>query len=220
MNKVQEKMNIFVEKIIAFTEMRYMKVIMNGFMGVTAITICGSIFTLLKSVPFEPWLNFLSNTGLGNIISIPVSITTDVIALYVVLSMANQTAKSFDCDGFGAALVGLGSFLLLTPFTTTVYNADYTVATEVSNVISLNAIGAQGIFLAIIVGIVAARIYVFFLNKGWKIKMPPSVPKNVASMFESLVPGGMVFLLFLGIRYGLSVSRSKKWRMSLYRNVT
>ena len=206
MNKIQEKMNAFVEKIIAFTEMRYMKVIMNGFMGVTAITICGSLFTLIKSIPFDPWLNFLSTTGLGNIISLPVAITTDVIALYVVLSMANQTAKSFDYDGFSAALVGLGSFLLLTPFTTTVYNADYTVATEVSNVISLNAIGAQGVFLAIIVGIVAARIYVFFLKKGWKIKMPDSVPQNVACMFESLIPGGMVFIFFLGIRYGLSLT--------------
>lgn len=206
MNKVLERMNVFIDKIVGFTEMRYMKVIMNGFMGVTAITICGSLFTLLKSIPFDPWINFLNQTGLGNVLSIPVSITTDVIALYVVLSMANQTAKSFNHDGFAAALVALGSFLLLTPFTTTVYNADYSVATEVSGVISLSSIGAQGIFLAIIVGIISTRIYVFLLDRGLKIKMPPSVPKNVASMFESLLPGGIVFVIFLCIRYGMSMT--------------
>lgn len=203
MNNIIDKV---VDKVTAFTQMRYMKIIMNGFMGVTAITICGSLFTLLKSLPFDPWLNFLASSGLGNLLSIPVLITTDAIALYVVLSMAYHTAKSFNHDGFAASLVALGSFLLLTPFSTTVYNADYTVATEVTNVIPLSAIGAQGIFLAILVGIIAAKIYVFFIDKGWKIKMPASVPANVSGMFEGLVPGGLTFIVFLLIRYGMSLT--------------
>lgn len=199
-------MNKIVAKITDFTQTRYMQILMNGFMGITAITICGSLFTLLKSVPFEPWLNFLSTSGLGEILSIPVSITTDVIAIYVVISMAYQTAKSFGKDGFSPALVGLGAFLLLTPFTTVVYNADYTVATPVSGVIPLSAIGAQGMFLAIFAGIIGARVYIFFIDQGWKIKMPDSVPENVSKMFEALIPGGLTFVVFLAVRYGMSLT--------------
>lgn len=196
--------NNVVEIVTKFCEMRYMKVITNGFMGIAAITICGSIFTLIKSIPFEPWTNFLTSTGLNAVLSIPVLITTDLLALYVVFSIAHNTAKSFDFDGFSASLVAVGSFLLLTPFTTTITDAVTNATTEVSGVIPLSALGAQGIFLAIITGILATRIYIFFNTKGFKIKMPPSVPKNVAGMFESLIPGGLTFVVFLLIRYGLS----------------
>lgn len=194
-------MNKFLAKLTAFTQTRYMKVLLNGFMAITAITICGSLFTLVKSIPIPVWQDFLTSSGLGTILSIPISITTDAIALYVVLAMAYQTAKSFDRDGFSAALVGIGSFLVLTPFSTVVYNADRTVQTPVSSVIPLSAIGSSGMFLAIIVGIFAARLYVFFLDKGWKISMPESVPANIAKMFEDIIPGGLVFLVFLVIRY-------------------
>lgn len=199
-------MDKILEKITAFTQTRYMKVLMNGFMGISAITICGSLFTLLKSIPIDPWLNFLASSGIGDLLSVPVSITTDAVAIYVVLSMAYHTAKSFDKDAFSPALVALGAFLLLTPFTTTVYNADYTVATQVDSVIPLSSIGAQGMFLAMIVGILAARIYIFFIDRGWKIKMPDSVPANVSGMFEALIPGGLTFVVFLAIRYGMSLT--------------
>ncbi len=195
-----------LEAVTKFTRLRYMQVLMNGFMGMSAITICGSLFTLLKSIPFGPWTTFLATSGLGEILSIPVSITTDVIAIYVVISMAYNLAKSFDMEGFSPALVALGSFLLLTPYNTVVYNADYTVATPVSGVIPLGPIGTQGMFLGIIVGMLAARIYIFLIQKGFKIKMPDSVPENVSKMFEALIPGGLTFVVFLAIRYGMSLT--------------
>jgi PTS system cellobiose-specific IIC component len=34
--------------------------------------------------------------------------------------------------------------------------------------------------------------------------MPESVPANVSGMFEAMIPGGLVFLIFLLVRYGLS----------------
>lgn len=195
-----------LEKVNKFTNSKPMKILMNGFMGMTAITISGSIFTLLKSLPFDPWLNFLSSSGLGDILSIPISITTDVISLYVVLSMAYHTAKETDHDGFSSALVALGAFLLLTPFESTVYNEDYTVASVVSDVIPTSVLGAQGMFLAIIVGICATLLYNWILDRGWTIKMPDSVPQNVSNMFTSLIPGGLTFIVFLAIRWGMSVT--------------
>ncbi|MCI8402463.1 MAG: PTS sugar transporter subunit IIC [Lachnospiraceae bacterium] len=203
---MKEKLQTILQKVSAFTSTRYMKILMNGFMGMSAITICGSLFTLLKSLPFDPWLNFLASSGIGDLLSIPVSITTDAVALYIVLSMAYETGKTFKENAFASALVALGSFLLLTPFNTIVYSADYTVATPVSNVIPVSAIGSSGMFLAILVGISASRLYIFFVKKGWKIRMPDSVPPNVTAMFESLIPGGLVFVVFLVIRYVMGLT--------------
>lgn len=203
-------MDKFLSKVNAITQKRYLQVLMNGFIGISAISIAGSLFTLVKSIPFDPWLKFLASSGLGAILAIPVSITTDLIALYVVISMAYHMAKSFDMDGFAPSLVALGSFLLVTPFQTIYRSLDPAtntmVATVIPNVIPMSAIGAQGLFLAIFSGLVAARLYIFCIQKGFKISMPDSVPENVAKMFEAMIPGGIVFLVFLGIRYGMSLT--------------
>lgn len=189
---MSEKVQTILQKVTAFTQSRYMQILMNGFIGVSALTICGSLFTLVKSIPITPWLNFLTASGLGDLLSIPVSITTDAIALYIALSMGYETAKSYEQDGLPVALVSLGSFLLVTPFG--------------DSGVPLSAIGTQGMFLAIIVGIGAARLYIFLIQKGIRIKLPDSVPANVGGMFESLLPGGLTFVVFLAVRYGMSLT--------------
>lgn len=199
--------NRLLPGVTKFTQLRYMKVLMNAFMGITAISIAGSLFTLVKSIPIPQWQSFLASSGLGGILSIPVAITTDVFAMYLVCSMAYQTAKSFEKRGFTPALIALGSFLILTPFTTTITStndAGKEIVQTISNVIPVSSLGAQGLFLAMFVGVISSRLYIFAMDKGWKIKMPASVPPNVSGMFEAMIPGGLVFVLFLMIRFGMA----------------
>lgn len=200
----------FFEKIIAFTKTRYMKAMMDGFMGIAAITIAGSLFNLLKSIPIPAYQTFLTNSGLGALLSIPVSITSDLMAIYVVISMAYCLAKSFKRDGFAAGLIAFGSFMILNPLTASSTSVDpetgERVVTTVNKAISMSSVGSQGIFLAIIVGLLSARLYVFFLDRGWKIKMPDSVPPNVSAMFENMLPGGLTFAIFLVVRYLMSLT--------------
>ena len=203
-------MDNFLEKIVGFTQKRYMKVLMDGFMSIAAVSIAGSLFNLIKSIPIGAWQTFLATSGLGTLLSIPVSITSDLMAIYVVFAMAYCLAKSFNRDGFAAGIIAFGSFMILTPLTASSTAVDPAtgerLVTTVQNAISLSAVGSQGIFLAIIVGLLSARLYVFFLDRGWKIKMPDSVPSNVASMFENMLPGGATFIVFLAIRYGMSLT--------------
>lgn len=203
-------MDKFLEKIVGFTQKRYMKMLMDGFMSIAAVSIAGSLFNLIKSIPIGAWQTFLATSGLGTLLSIPVSITSDLMAIYVVFAMAYCLAKSFNRDGFAAGIIAFGSFMILTPLTASSTAVDPAtgerLVTTVQNAISLSAVGSQGIFLAIIVGLLSARLYVFFLDRGWKIKMPDSVPSNVASMFENMLPGGATFIVFLAIRYGMSLT--------------
>ena len=199
-------MNNILDKVMKFTQAKYMRILSNGFMSVAAITIAGSIFTLVKSLPIPVWQAFLASSGLGNLLSIPVSITSDLMALWVALGMGAAVAKEFDKDRLSCALVGLGSFMVLTPFTATVYSADYTSSTQVPNVIPVSSMGAQGIFLAMIAGILGARLYAFLIDKNIKLKMPDSVPSNVSGMFEMMIPAGVVFLVFLVARWGFSLT--------------
>ena len=197
-------MKKILEKLIALSQMRYARIITNGFISIAAISIAGSLFSLLKSIPFTFWQNFLSISGLGSILSIPISITTSCFAIYTAVSMGYQVGKEFEKDRFSTALIGFACFLLLIPFVTTATVMGRTG--NVTGVIPTSATGAEGVFVALFAGIVGPRIYVAIVDKGWTIKMPDSVPDIVSKMFEMMIPGGIVFMLFLGIRYVFSLT--------------
>lgn len=197
------------EKLTKFTKLCYIKVITNAFMSIAALSIAGSIFSLIKSLPIPIWQTFLTTSGLGSILSIPVSVTSDLIAVFVVLAIATETAKSFDEKPFAPSLIALASFMILTPFSGQVQGVNEigkSVLVTANNIIPLSSLGARGVFLAMIVGILAARLYIALVKKGITIKMPASVPPAVGQMFETMIPGGLTFILFLILRWVFSLT--------------
>lgn len=209
MSYVDEKI---VPKVVGFTQKRFMTILMNSFMSITALTIAGSIFTIIKSLPLGAgYTAFLTNTMIGStslldVLSFPVHVTSDFIAVYLVFAIGYFTAKSFDKTAISGGLIALGSFLLLQNFSAPFMNEAGEFVGMVQNVIPMGPLGAQGIFLAILVGMLAGYTYVFLLNKNIKLKMPETVPANVQSMFEAMLPAGIVFLLFLIIRCGVDAA--------------
>ncbi len=208
-----EKIKNFLEKnLVPFTDKitnnRYVKILMDSFMGISALTIGASFFVLIRSLPLGEWyVNFLQNTGLYDILNFPILITSELISLYLILAIGYFTAKSFNKKPINGALIALGSYLMLTPFettTTVVTESGEEIVAAVSSVLSVSSFSSMGIFLAMIAGIISVRIYVFFDDRGLKIKMPASVPENVTNMFETMIPASMVFIIFMAVRVACS----------------
>lgn len=211
MDKLKALMNEkVIPKVMWFTNARYIQILMNAFMGISALTIGGSIFALIRSLPLGDWYTgFLTSTGLMDILNFPIMITSDLISLYLVFALGFFVAKEFGRNTLSGALIALGAFLLLTPFETTatlVDEAGNEVTGAVTGVLPVANFGATGIFLAMITGLVAARLYVWFVEKDIKIKMPASVPENVSNMFETMIPAGCVFILFLVVRVAVAAT--------------
>ena len=181
---------------------RYLKAISSGFIAIMAATIVGSIFTLIGNLPFTAWTNWLASTGLNKILALPGQCTTDLIALYAVFFIAYNLAETFDVDGKGAGLACLVSFFVVTG-RATYFAAASTDAAAVS-ALSTNFLGAKGLFTAMIVGLLGARIYVMVVKRGWVIKLPDSVPPNVAGSFNALIPSFFVVIVFLLVAMGMS----------------
>ncbi len=174
---------------------RYLKAISSGFIAVMAATIVGSIFTLIGNLPITAWTTWLAETGLSSILALPGQCTTDLIAVYAVFFIAYSLAKSFDVDGAGAGLSCLVSFFIVTGRT-----AYFATAAEDATAVSALAttyLGAKGLFTAMIIALIGARVYVAVVKKGWVITLPESVPPNVANSFSSLIPAAFVIVIFL-----------------------
>lgn len=181
---------------------RYLKAVSSGFIAIMAATIVGSIFTLIGNLPITAWTDWLAATGLNKILALPGQCTTDLIALYAVFFIAYNLAETFDVDGKGAGLACLVSFFVVTGRTT--YFATAAEDAAAVSALSTGFLGAKGLFTAMIVALLGARIYVFVVKKGWVIKLPDSVPPNVAGSFNALIPSFFVVIAFLLVAMGMS----------------
>ncbi|MCD7807925.1 MAG: PTS transporter subunit EIIC [Erysipelotrichaceae bacterium] len=171
-----------------------LKGISSGMMGSLIVTFVGSISLLLVVFPVDAISNTVAALGLSSILLNVYNVTVGCLALYMVVLLTNSLVKSYDPkeDGVSAALIGLLSFLIVTPLSTTIDEATCVPTTW---------LGTSGIFSAIIIAIVTAKIYVTVKHKGWTIKMPDSVPPMVSRTFESLIPGIIISILFIVVNY-------------------
>lgn len=190
MEKFFDKINPLMTKL---ANNKTLKGISSGMMGSIIVTLLGSLCLLLAVFPIEAVKNFIADIGLRPIFLEINSITIGCLALYIVVMVTNSIVKSYDPkkDGISAAIIALLSFLIVTPLGET---ADQVRA------IPSTWLGAAGVFSALIIAIVTAKLFVFVQNKGWTIKMPASVPPMVAHTFEALIPGLMIGVIFIIIK--------------------
>ena len=176
---------------------RYLKAISSGFIAIMAATIVGSMFTLIGNLPIEAWTDWLAETGISKFLALPGQCTTDLIAVYASFFIAYHLASSFDEQGAGtgAGLACLVSFFVITGRTTFFGEASAEAASI--SAIATDYLGAKGLFAAMIIALIGARIYIAVVKAGWVIKLPDSVPPNVANSFSSLIPAAIVVTFWL-----------------------
>jgi PTS system cellobiose-specific IIC component len=160
----------------------YLQTISASMMGTLTPIIIGSIAVLLLVFPITAVQNAVAALELSGILSNVNSLTIGSMSLYVAFLMSRNLVNKFipEEDGVLAGVMGLMSFLILTPLGTT---------TEDATAIPTTWLGAQGVFSAMIVGLFVGRIFVLFRQKNLTVKMPDSVPPMVTKVFDSLFPG-------------------------------
>lgn len=171
---------------------RHLVAIRDGFVTLMPLIIAGSLGTLINAFPIKGYQNFMINVfgeswksfG-GNIWSGSLAI----MSFLVVFTIAYNLAKSYDSDGLTAGVIAFASLLAITKPTADGSGIPYSAA------------GGLGLFLAIIVAIVATEIFVRLRRtKVLVIKMPDSVPPAVSKSFASLLPVIITITIFAVIK--------------------
>ena len=180
----------FGQAAAKFSSIPIIKAVSNGIMMATPFIMVGSIFTLLNNIPWDPYINFLTDTNIADLFNTANRFTMGIIALIVSFTVAYQHVKDKKSEAVAAGIVSACSFLILIP----------TVALENGSVtIDINALGSSNLFTAIIVAILASMLFDFFVQKGLVIKLPASVPPATMSAFTSLIPAFIVIIIFATI---------------------
>ncbi|WP_286906774.1 MULTISPECIES: PTS sugar transporter subunit IIC [Clostridium] len=184
--------------------------ITGGMMIALPVTLFGSFASLFQNLPIPAWKAFLASSGIAGLLNTGILFTTNFLAVVFVLTISGSYAKQYKEDSIIASLLSAVCFFIITP--TAVNKVNEVNVTS----IPVEWLGAKGIFSAIIISIVATRLYVYIKQAGWTIKMPSSVPPVVSSSFSSLIPGLLVIALFLAVAGGFAATPFKTMHGFIY----
>lgn len=218
LDKIQEKI---LPPIMKFANSKVIVAIKDGIIITMPLTLIGSVFLLLANLPFPSiaaWSSFMSGI-FGPFWSDPlnqaVNATFNILALAAVYGIASKYAKNEGCDAVSAGLLGLVSFLIVTPSHSAV-----AAGTKIGGVVTKYAdnvsgipsyyTGGRGMITAILVGLFAGYVYSWFITRDIRIKMPESVPAGVANAFSALIPGFVIVLVsvIVYLIFGLATNGS------------
>lgn len=190
---------------------RHIAAIRDAFILVFPLIMAGSIVTLLNFAVLSPDGFIAKILFLGNIFPNLASAqalftpvmqgSTNIMAILIVFLVARNLAISFKEDDLLAGLTAVGAFFIVyTPYET-VNNQAY---------MTVKFLGAQGLFVAIIVGIIVGEVF-SRLSRSPKllIKMPDQVPPAVARSFKVLIPIVIITILFSVLNYLITLVSPK-----------
>lgn len=153
-------------------ENRVMIALRNGISLVIPITIIGSIFNIIAYFPVNGWSEFLG--PFQQILEIPATACMGMMAIIAVVGVSYNLAKEYDLEPLSSSIVAFTTFVV------TQTNNEYIINTA--------NFGVNGLFLGMVVAIIAVQIIRFFVRRNMVVKLPKSVPPMVYSSFEMLIP--------------------------------
>lgn len=165
---------------------RHLVAIRDSFMVMMPLMILGALAVLINNLPIPFFQEFMTNLfhgeawkGFGGGIW---NGTFAILSVCISFLLAYNLANSYGKDGLSAGIVSLASFFAIGALNTP------------DNIAGMSS---QGLFVALIVGIVSSEIFTRLSgNKHLVIKMPDGVPPAVAKAFAALFPAMITISLF------------------------
>lgn len=206
-NKFQEpllKASAWVEKNMI------LQAVKNAFVRTIPFTVVGSFSNLIKMQLEALIKNYsIDNvflTGAAKLFGYLGSATLGIVALIVVFSSAYSYAMELKRDERNkqlnpiiATLLAFAAYFVMIP-----NNVNYLDSSaEVIEGFSNSFFSYEGMFTALIVGMLAVALFARFSRSKFTIKMPGNVPQNVFDSFFALIPISEVLLIFGLVRLGI-----------------
>lgn len=207
MDKMSDWMQKYLVPIgMKISNQRHLASIRDGLTVLIPATIIGGIAILIAVPPIPATItepsNFFYAFLLGwkafaaanaSVLMIPYYMTIGIIAVYVVCGVSYQLATTYKMNGINSMVASLLVYLCVSG------------AIDIKTVtLSIGKLGAGYMFSAMLVAIITVEIAHFFEKKHIVIKLPDSVPPNVAAPFNILLPLAFTVIVMLLIDSGLT----------------
>ena len=195
MDKMQSAMEATLVPVAAkINGQRHVAAVRDAFTLAFPMTLAGSLVMLVNYAVLDPNGFIAKILHLGSLIPnladyqaalTPIlQGTTNIMALLIVFLCAYKLAEAKNGDTLLSAICAVGVFFIIYP------------PYDENGALSMTFMGAQGLFVAIIVGLlVGEAIPALSKNEKLRIKMPDGVPPAVAQSFNLVIPIIIVFVI-------------------------
>lgn len=187
----------------------HLKAIRDGMVAATPVALLGGMTLIVTSPPvnletMKPtniffkflivWKQWAIQHGLG--IELLFRSSMGLMALFVCMAISNSLAKHYKMQSMNTMIIAAVSFLITSaPSNLVVFsdilNKSKTIEKALegqSMALPMNYLGAEGIFTAIIIGLLVTESTRFLQDRGLLIRMPEAVPEPVKASFASIIP--------------------------------
>lgn len=179
-NKFMKRLQRIGEK---FAANKAFAAISGGMMICLGIILAGAVFQILAVVPtIFKW--YTTDSSIYKFLMMPYNMTMGLIALIMAFAIAYTYSKMLKLKAFVNGANAMILFLLVAAPVKTVTLADDSTFSGLDT----TALGAVGIFSAILIAIFSVKLSRFFEKHHIYIKMPDVVPQFLQDSFASLVP--------------------------------
>lgn len=207
-----EKMQAFMERFFVpfaakVNGQRHVAAVRDAFTLSFPLTMAGSMVLLINYVFLDPSGFIASLLHLGDLIpnlteyqailSSVINGTTNILALLIAFLTAYQLAEEMKGDSVLCGITSLSAYFILYPGAREFVDG--------GSGLSSTYFGAQGLFVALLVGLFIAEVLTRLgRNSKLRISMPEMVPPAVAKSFNLLIPIMIVLALTGLINFGFS----------------
>ncbi|WP_282709416.1 PTS sugar transporter subunit IIC [Ligilactobacillus sp. Marseille-Q7487] len=189
----------FIERVlmpvaVKLSSFKPLIAIRDGIVLAMPLIIIGSLFTILGSFPIDAWTNWVANTKFNGVAILDIfnkisNGSFGLLGLVGAFGIASSYAEQYKTDGKSAGIIALASFFVVTP---SIMSGDKAPLEGMP----YGYLGSKGLFIAIIIGLIAGGLFQWFINRDIRIKMPEAVPPAVSKSFSALIPGAVIITLF------------------------
>ena len=195
MDKMQSAMEATLVPVAAkINGQRHVAAVRDAFTLAFPMTLAGSLVMLVNYAVLDPNGFIAKILHLGSLIPnladyqaalTPIlQGTTNIMSLLIVFLTAYKLAETKGGDTLLSAICAVGVFFIIYP------------PYEESGALPMTFMGAQGLFVAILVGLLLGEaVLALAKNEKLRIKMPDSVPPAVAQSFNLVIPIIIVFVV-------------------------
>lgn len=196
MNKLENILGPLSEKI---STNKYISSLSTGMVATMPIMLGTSLIAIITNLPIPAWTTFLQNIGIYTIAQDFIAATLSLLAIYIVCTISYSFTKKEGKNPMTGLVLALASFLAMIPLHITIGEASVTAFSTAN-------LGSNGIFFAMICGLLVPKLYCTLSDKNLKIKLPDSVPPMVSDSLEPTFVAMIIFTIVFFLKYAFSLT--------------
>lgn len=172
----------------------YITAISYGLASLMPIIVVGSIMTILTTlavaIKVPAFQQVLTATGIKPFLKYPNMVTNGLLGIFAAYAIGYNLAQTKKQDAYSAGLLSIMAFMIVQPFD----------IVKGQDVLPINLVGAEGIFTAIIIGLIVPNIMRLMADHNLLIKMPQGVPEMISRSFAALTSAFAVLIIFFTVK--------------------